>query len=125
MLFRYAQGYSSLCSKSHSLVVKLPVKKISYKKKLRLLDTTFYIGKEVHVLYLEGRHMGGGTQGRISMLFFQDFVWALVTIMLTRQCQDSLYFGRLKALHPICLPSVYLTLLHVTISPGPSVSIFA
>ena len=71
------------------------------------------LGKEIHVLYLEGRHMGGGTQGRISMLFFQYFVWGLVTIMLTRQCQDSLYFGRLKALPPICLPSVYLTLAHV------------
>ena len=83
------------------------------------------LGKEIHVLYLEGRHMGGGTQGRISMLFFQYFVSGLVTITLTRQCQDSLYFGRLKALSPICPPSVYLTPSHVTISPGPSVSIFA
>ena len=71
------------------------------------------LGKEIHVLYLEGRHMGGGTQGRISMLFFQYFVWGLVTIIPTRQFQDSLYFGRLKALLPICLPSVYLTLSHV------------
>ena len=71
------------------------------------------LGKEIHVLYSEGRHIGGGTQGRISMLFFQYFVWGLVTIMLARQCQDSLYFGRLKALPPICLPSVYLTPSHV------------
>ena len=70
-------------------------------------------GKEIHVLYLDGRHMGGGTQGRISMLFFQYFVCRLVTIMVTRQCQDSSYFGRLTALPPICLPSVYLTLSHV------------